>query len=550
METRLDSATHDNLQSSIETVTSRLYETTNLNQRLQVVKEKLTTRSFLRKEVKHDSKHNPQVLSLIDQDIKSLREEERRLVEQLVQANKSFLKQYKKVVVALSDSERGGRLQQDLERAFNQKIQDGFNTLSKSTSKETQQTLDAYTQHSLRELDNIKTTSTNLETRLKQHIEDCTKTFDTISSDMRKSSRSTSSSSEDYPIDRRLMKDVKEFHKYLKRIDTEGKGIANNNSLDIVHTRSKKWQEETAKQIDLLHKRNEDLQRKSLQLENITRDYNRRSSEIDIVYDKIKAQMETLKKESENKQARASNTNDTQHDITDIRTQLAELKAEMSRKVTDNDTRSDIESGLSYSNGTMDFKALQILESRIIILEQTYKFKLKELEDTIKDLSQERKDGDKNDNGKRPRTHDLETASSEIKLQMDKQAVQIKELMAFLEPLRSTVLGNTFAENLQTSMNQLIGVARRHESDIDHIYTALKEVAHAMPKEKPSNTNPVLELTLKAQVNTHERRVKEKHTLIMETLEDFKSSFTKSEEKQQKQQIQIDNLQQQLSLRN
>lgn len=88
--------------------------------------------------------------------------------------------------------------------------------------------------------------------------------------------------------------------------------------------------------------------------------------------------------------------------------------------------------------------------------------------------------------------------------------------------------------------------SRRHESDIDHIHTALKQAAHAIPKKTTSNTTPELESTLEAQFNTHKRRMKEKHTLIMETLEDFKSSFTKSEEKQQKQQIEIDKLQQQL----
>ncbi|KAJ2956535.1 hypothetical protein NQZ79_g7639 [Umbelopsis isabellina] len=524
LETELNSATHDSIESGIESV----------------------TRSFLRKEVKHDSKHNPQVLSLIDQDIKALKEEENRLIEQLLQANKSLLEQYKKVIVALSNSETGGKLKQDIERAVIKKIQDELDTMFKSVSKEIEQTLDAQTSQSLRELDNLKADSTKLETRINRHIDDCTKNFDSISSDMRKSRRSTSPSSESLYMDRRLMKDLKEYHNYLKRIDTEGKGIASNNSLDIIHTRFKRLQEDTAEQIELLNRRNEDLQRKSVQLENFTRDYNRRSSEIDIVYDRIKTQMDTLKKESENIQARASKTKDTQKEITDIRAQLAELKAEVSRKVTENDSRSGIDPGSSNSNGTTDLKALQIIESRIILLEQSYTFRLKEVEDTIKDFSQTHKDGEKNNNGKRPRTDDSERGSSELKLQMDKQAVQIKELMAFLEPLRSTVLGNTFAQNLQTSMDQLISVARRHESDIDHIYTALKQAAHSLPMENPNHVTPELESTLEAQVNTHERRMKEKHTLIMEKLEDFKSSFIKSEEKQQKQQIEIDKLQQQL----
>lgn len=378
----------------------------------------------------------------------------------LVQANKRFLKKYQKVTNALLDSEIGVRLKQDIESAVNKKIQDEINNLSTSTSNEIQRTLDAYTQQSVQEFDKMKADSTNQKSRLEQHIEDCTKRFDTISPDMRKSSRSTPSSSEDYPIDRRLLNELKDFHKYLKRVDIEGKGIANNNSLDILHTRFKKWQEETAKQLDSVYKRNEELQKKSLELETVTRDYNRRSSEIDIVYDKIKAQMDTLKKESGKLQARTGQINDTPNDITDIRAQLAKLKAQVGRKVTENDARRGMESELSNSNEPTDIKALQILESRITLLEQTHKFKLKELEDTIKDLRQLRKDGDKNDNGKRPRTDDFEAGTSEIKLQMNKQAVQMKELMAFLEPLRSTVLGDTFAENLQTSMDQLISVAR------------------------------------------------------------------------------------------
>jgi hypothetical protein len=100
------------------------------------------------------------------------------------------------------------------------------------------------------------------------------------------------------------------------------------------------------------------------------------------------------------------------------------------------------------------------VESRLILLEQMYKFRLNELEAAVKSLSRTSRDGEKNDNGKRPRSDHVELGPSEVISQMDKQEVQINELMAFLEPLRSTVLGRPFAENLQTSMNQLISVAR------------------------------------------------------------------------------------------
>jgi hypothetical protein len=87
---------------------------------------------------------------------------------------------------------------------------------------------------------------------------------------------------------------------------------------------------------------------------------------------------------------------------------------------------------------------------------------------------------------------------------------------------------------------------RRHERDIDNIHTALKQITHVRNIDHPNKANQEVETTLEAHFSTHERRMTEKNTLIMETLEDLKSSFTKSEEKQQRQQIEIDQLQQQL----
>ncbi|KAM3580801.1 hypothetical protein VKS41_006860 [Umbelopsis sp. WA50703] len=464
----------------------------------------------------------------------------------LLQANKSLLEQYKQVTIALSNNETDDTSKEDIERVIDQKLEDEFAAMSKRFSKEIQQNLNEQNSHSFQELDGIKANSAKLEVRLKQHIDDCAKKYESMTSDIQKSQRSTPSSSEDLPVDRWLMKDPKDTHKYLRRIDTEGKGIASNDSLDILHPRFINWQEEVAEQIDSLKKKTDDLQRKSSQLENFTRDYNRRSSEIDIVYDRIKAQMEALKKESEHIQSRANKAKDANSDIADIRIQLAELSAKLKQKASERDTGGDMASGTTDNNVPTDLKSLLVVESRVILLEQMYKFRLNELEAAVKSLSRTSRDGEKNDNGKRPRSDHVELGPSEVISQMDKQEVQINELMAFLEPLRSTVLGTPFAENLQTSMNQLISVARRHERDIDNIHTALKQITHVRNIDHPNKANQEVETTLEAHFSTHERRMTEKNTLIMETLEDLKSSFTKSEEKQQRQQIEIDQLQQQL----
>jgi hypothetical protein len=48
----------------------------------------------------------------------------------------------------------------------------------------------------------------------------------------------------------------------------------------------------------------------------------------------------------------------------------------------------------------------------------------------------------------------------QLKQTADEQSAKLNEVLAFLEPLRATVLGDQFVTRLQNSLNQVINVAR------------------------------------------------------------------------------------------
>lgn len=349
--------------------------------------------------------------------------------------------------------------------------------------------------------------------------------------------------------------DFRDLKDSVSRLKSNVIGLASIDRLERVERNLEDKQKDMTDRVRRLNAQIEALQQKFGTVEKQTLEYNRRSSELDIVYERIKSHIESLRKDPEANKAPplapipsshpeisaaeltdirsqisnlssqiaerdklnhtslpASELTDIRNNITkmseqiahtekiaqkglatedvdDIKAQIAKLSAQMAQNEKFNSnfaTADDLaamqtqvsrlttqlaQKGQIDRQGIVDSdassnlevqKSLSYLEAKLIVLEQSHKLKMDQLELSLSNLNKKRTADavDDSSNAKRLRADGADPLVTDLKKQSEELSAQVKEVMTFLEPLRQTVLGDEFGTNLQNSLNQLISVAR------------------------------------------------------------------------------------------
>jgi flagellar biosynthesis chaperone FliJ len=107
-------------------------------------------------------------------------------------------------------------------------------------------------------------------------------------------------------------------------------------------------------------------------------------------------------------------------------------------------------------------KAITYLEAKMVVNEQAIYNKIHSLERAISNLHKRK--NITNDHAqletKRTRYDTANASDSDLQDTLDEHALQLKDLISFLDPLRGTILSDEFLKNLELNLNQLISVSR------------------------------------------------------------------------------------------
>lgn len=340
------------------------------------------------------------------------------------------------------------------------------------------------------------------------------------------------------------LEDVKDS---VRRLNQYMNSLATIDKVDRMERTINERQGDDGRRMRALAEEADSLRQKIKTIETQTTEYNRRSSELDIVYERIKSHIESLRKESDkappppaaqsvssgvsasdlaeiraqisqlsNKVHKTTSTSTSDKELKDLRVQISKLSTQITHTEQNSAPSSDLQdvraqisklssqvthipkvASSSVTARDLDDmrtqisrlstqlaqsgqisnqrshpidstasdpeirKTLSYLEARMIVLEQSYKMKMDDLELEIFSLGRKRRaSDDQMSNSKRLRTDDPEAMVIELKQTADEQSAKLNEVLTFLEPLRATVLGDQFVTRLQNSLNQVINVAR------------------------------------------------------------------------------------------
>jgi hypothetical protein len=346
---------------------------------------------------------------------------------------------------------------------------------------------------------------------------------------------------EEASVNATALQDVKES---IKDIQVEMAKLATSVKYEELRKLTEDKLREQGERNITMERRMEELKEMFAAVEEQTEEYNRRSQELDIVYNRIKAHIEQLKKGPDLKQT-AEPSNTVSKDVTRIQSDISTLRtvhsnlnatiqavgadvkiiqAEQSRttakfsKLVSSIASGDVVRGLqgqigqlhekimqlakrvhisdqgseiptseiaayqtqipthSRTNSVLDHlnedqlvsnridasKAIRYLEAKMVINEQLNQIKLQDL---TRDISNLRKRKNPNTEPVEPEAkhsrNDTSTPShSDLQDTVDEHTVQLKDLISFLEPLRTTVLSDVFPDAIQKNFNQLISVSQ------------------------------------------------------------------------------------------
>jgi hypothetical protein len=335
----------------------------------------------------------------------------------------------------------------------------------------------------------------------------------------------------------------------VRRLNQYVNSLATIDKVDRMERTINEKQGDDGRRMRALAEEADSLRQKMKTIETQTTEYNRRSSELDIVYERIKSHIESLRKEADKAPSPAAaqsvSSGVSESDLAEIRVQISQLSSKVHKTTSTSTSTSDkelkdlrvqisklstqlthTEQNSALSSDLQDVRAqisklsaqvthipkvasssvtardlddmrtqisrlstqlaqsgqisnqrshpidstasdpeirktLSYLEARMIVLEQSYKMKMDDLELEIFSLGRKRRaSDDQKSNPKRLRTDDPEAMVIQLKQTADEQSAKLNEVLAFLEPLRATVLGDQFVTRLQNSLNQVINVAR------------------------------------------------------------------------------------------
>ncbi|KAI8576952.1 hypothetical protein K450DRAFT_254403 [Umbelopsis ramanniana AG] len=458
-----------------------------------------------------------------------------------------------------------------------------------------------------------------------EQIEKVQQQSDTTSEVMQELSASLKSL-EEASVNATAVQDVKDS---VKVIQTDMAKLASNAQVVELRTMTEDKFREQGERNTTVARRMGELKEMFAAVEEKTEQYNRRSQELDIVYDRIKAHIEKLKKgpdlkpTTEPSSPASQDVTRIQSDISTFRTvhtnlnamiqavgeDVKTIQAEQSRttekldimasSMTSGDVVKSLQSQIrqlhekmmrldkqmqisdqgsekrtsettayqtqiptnSWIGGASDHlnedqlianrldaaKAIRYLEAKMVVNEQLVQNNIQDLQRDISNLRKRKAAEDGEPEAKHPRNDTSTPSHSDLQKLVDVHTIQLKDLISFLEPLKSTVLSNVFPVLVQKAFGDLINVSTRHEFDIKAAHETLARIVDQTKTDVSGDEwKTTAAQVFKLQLDSHERRTKLEHAELMEHVQKLKDVYAKMQEKEMLQQVQIDKLNQQL----
>ncbi|KAI9282489.1 hypothetical protein BC943DRAFT_328892 [Umbelopsis sp. AD052] len=331
----------DAIKVGLEAITHSLQQSVKRRKQHDEIVLKLIAKKRIRSEVEADPRHSPLVLQYIDEDIKHLKEEEGVLLQKLEMATNSLRSSYADITQWMIGQHVGRVLDDMKEKLADQsEAMDLIRELKDDIVKATTITIPQLNQ----QIETVASAQTAGEVRLKaefkeffdqgknsivtdmakmyrqcaEQIEKVQEQSNTTSEVMQELSASLKSL-EETSLNATALQDVKDS---VKVIQTDLVKLATNAQVEELRKMTEFSFKEQDERNTAMTRRMGELREMFAAVEEKTGHYNRRSQELDIVYDRIKAHIEMLKKGPDLKQT----TEPISQDVTRIQSDMSTLR--------------------------------------------------------------------------------------------------------------------------------------------------------------------------------------------------------------------------------
>ncbi|KAH8548291.1 hypothetical protein BGW37DRAFT_507390 [Umbelopsis sp. PMI_123] len=341
--------TDDAIKIGLEAITNSLQQSVKRHKQLDDIAKKLKMKSRLRVEVEADPKHSPKVLKYIEEDIKHIKEEEEVILHKLDNVMDRLRTAYAEITQTMIGRYVGqvkGEIRDELAKQSDERNAELMRTVKADITK----AISVDIPRLYREIEAVSNIQKSGNDRMKAEVKEffdegknsivadigkiyrqCAEQIDkvqqqadTTSEDMQKLSTSLKIL-EETSVKANM---IQEMEIAIKSIKADISKLVTSVKVDELQRTTEYGFREQRVCSDTLETAMRELNVKFKVVKQQTEAYNRRSQELDIVYERIKSHIEQLKKEPDAKTvAEESTPTTTSQDMIQLQTDITALQA-------------------------------------------------------------------------------------------------------------------------------------------------------------------------------------------------------------------------------